>query len=277
MKRAAMFVFAALCATSSLAGCRREPFRFIVLPVAPSGGLELNAPIVVTFTKPVEPGSVAAGGMRLLAESDGAPIRGAWRVDGTTATFHPLPPCAADLSDAALPAGGRVRVELVGLPRMTALRSSDGVALEEGATVLLSVRARDATTLFIDPMPGAPRLETRPARLIDGRIVLRFSEPLDPRTLAEARFWLHGRWSRESRPTENPLMDARLIANSPVAVVELGGPAQLPMQLVAGARCEVRFEPANGLRDLVGLALADNGKPFYPFVDVEVGVEVDGH
>lgn len=272
MRRAAL-------AALLLCGCAREPFALREAP-DPGKALRLNEPIVLSFSRAIAPGSRLPSSLRLVHASDGRDVAGCWRVDGATATFAPTPPCAPDLADAAFAPGEELVLELVGLPRMTALRSQDGAGLAAGATwrlVALPATAhwqeRPAPELFVDPLPGPPALLTRPARLEGDRLVLRFSEPLDPRALARARFWLHGPWSRASDPSDNPRMTARRIDAQGETVVELTlDPATpLPMPLAPGSADELslRLEPEL-LQDLGGAPLMQNGKLVDPWVRVEV-------
>ncbi len=261
-------------------GCSREPFR-CVTPLANGERLvRLNEPLRLDFSAPVDPASVAAGAVRAVRDGDGVALAGRWRCEGATLTFVPAAPTRADLADAAWAPASVIRVEVVGLPRLVALRSGSGEGLAEGFTLRRPVAGRPAdwhaapaAELFCDPRPGPPELVTRTARLVAGRIELRFSEPLDPRTLAAARFRLHGPWSRESHPDDNPDMAATLLENGEAAVValELRSGTTLPMPVDAATPLELRFEPKDALRDLVDAALAQNGGPFYPYIPVVVG------
>ena len=261
-------------------GCAREPFR-CTTPLPQGEPLaRLNEPLRLDFSATVDPASVAAGSVRALRRGDGAELPGRWRCDGVTLTFVPAAPTRVDLADAAFAPGSDVQVEVVGLPRMVALRALTGEALASGFTLRRPVAARSGdwrlaptAELFCDPRPGPPELVTRTARFAAGRIELCFSEPLDPRTLAAARFRLHGPWSRESHPADNPDMAATLVANGEAAVValELRPGSALPMPVDAATPLELRFEPKDALRDLGGAALAQNGGPFYPYIPVAVG------
>ncbi|MBL8841563.1 MAG: hypothetical protein JNL90_08560 [Planctomycetes bacterium] len=261
--------------------CAPPAFERVGLAAGGGDGLRLNEAIVVTFDRPLEPASVTPSSASVRRARDGAPVAGRFRVEGEALRFEPRPPCAADLSDAPFEPGEELLLELVGLPRLIGLRAVDGSALHCGATLPIATRAAPgdwrrapATELFVDPLPGPPELLSRPARLAGGKITLRFSEPLDPRALAGATFWLHGPWSRSAFPAENPTMVARLLDPTDGAVVELSlaAGATWPMPPAAGMSCDLRFEPREALLDLGGLPLAQNGR----LPDLYVRVEVVG-
>lgn len=267
----------AVLAASGPSGCARAPFRCVARPAVAAPLARVNQPLHFEFSAPVEPASIDAGGLRVVRADDGGAVRGRWRCDGTTVTFEPAAPRASDLADVALVPGSRIRIEAIGLPRLVALRSREGAALAEGFVLELAAAPatadfahRPATELFFDPCPGPPALRSEPARLAAGHLRLQFSEPLDPRTVATTRFWLHGPWSRNSHPTDNPSMTATLVENDDEAVIELAlGTDALPAPLDPSLRLELRLEPADGLRDLGGHPLEQNGRPFYPYVKVE--------
>jgi hypothetical protein len=269
-------------ALGAAASCGRQPFSCLTPPRDGVVLDHLNEPLRLDFSAPIDPASVASGAIRLVHDGDGTPVRGRFRCEGATLTFVPEAPAAPDLSDAAFLPGARVKLEVTGLPRLTALRSLSGEGLATGFTERRPAlpRARDWITapcaeLFVDPVPGPPELLSRTARLVGGRITLRFSEPLDPRTVAAARFRLHGPWSRESHPAENPDLAATLAENGTAAELHLSlrSAEALPMQVDAATPLELRFEPRDALRDLAGAALQQNGGPFYPYVPVVVGRE----
>ncbi len=267
---------------ASLPGsCSPPPFTWVGASFGGVEGLRLNEPIVITFDRPLEPASVTPASARVVRSRDGSPVAGRMRVEGAALRFEPRPPCAADLSDLPFEPGEELRLELVGLPRLIAVRSADGCGLASGATWRIATRpaAGDwrrapASELFVDPLPGPPELLSRPARMEGGTIALRFSEPLDPRALAGATFWLHGPWSRSAFPADNPTMVASLFERDGAGVVELtlAAGVRWPMPLTAEMVCDLRFEPREALRDLGGAPLAQNGR----LPDLYVRVEVAG-
>ncbi len=268
----------ALVTLVALANCAPTPLKVVAAIPGHGAGLRLNEAIVITFDRPLEPGSLTADAARLVRGQDGGVVAGRFLVEGATLRFEPRVPCAADLHDAPFAPGENLRLELIGLPRLVGVRALDGSALDGGValavtavTTVVDWRTAPLATLFVDPQPGPPELLTRPARLTQGRIVLRFSEPLDPRGLAAAHFWLHGPWSRASHPSENPGMSARLVENTGNAVVELelAAGVPLPSPLAVGESCDLRLEP-DSLRDLGGASLVQNGRLADPYVRVEV-------
>ena len=71
-------------------------------------------------------------------------------------------------------------------------------------------------------------------------------------------------------------MEARLLANSPVAVVELrlAAGAELPMKVEAGGPCELRLEPKEALRDFGDQPLGQDGQPrLSPYLEVIVAAQ----
>jgi hypothetical protein len=104
----------------------------------------------------------------------------------------------------------------------------------------------------------------------DGRVTLRFSEPLDPRAVARARFALEGPWSDAAHAFEkSPRMKARLADNQKEAVVELELAVPSPAPLARGNAYSVLLEPAV-LRDLGGHRLELREDPAHPWVELRL-------
>ncbi len=254
-------------ATLAAVACAREPFVLLSSDLGSATGARLNQPLILAFSAELEPGSRSEESLRVVRVRDDQPVAGNWRIEGATATFLPCPPTTIDLADVAFAPGESLRLEIRGLPSFAALRGASAGPLERGAAIDFHAlvvagdwRTRSGAELFIDPVPGPPELLERSITLVDGHATLRFSEPLDPRALAKARFWLCGAWSRAGHPTDNPLLQARLVRNRDRAEVELAVTvdAPPPSPLRAGDACDLLLEP-EALCDLVGQPLAQNG------------------
>jgi len=254
-----------------LVACTPKPFAIVGLDVGAPEGAKLNQPLIVTFNDEVDPGSVREGTVRVVHERDGAIVPGNLRVEGSTVTFLPKLPLAADLSDVAFQPGERYRVEVPGLPVMRSLRGLDKGALVEGTSLTFraisippdQLAEAPAERLFVDPVPGAPQIERgdrgeEPVLSRSGRVTLSFLEPLDPRGFAKVRFWLIGaEWNgyadpdRERRKKKNTAMTARLVENQERAVVELTIAEPTPKPLASGFEHGVIYDPQL-LRDFAG-------------------------
>jgi hypothetical protein len=274
----------AIVALAALSGCAPGDFALVGHDLGPEGGARLDQPLVFSFNDALDPGSVRDAALRVVRERDGDVVPGTLRADGATLQFRPRLPTAVDLSDAGLQPGERYRVEMPGLPMLRVLRGLERGALAQGR--ILEFRTIDVAALggaplpecppealFVDPVPGAPDLLADPGgppRLEDGRVTLRFTEPLDPRALAKARFWLKGPWSRTLRAPENPRMAARLVDNQEGAVVELVLERPPPAPIDGRESYAVLLEPKH-LRDLAGRELQRHGAE--PEIHVPLQVE----
>ncbi len=246
----------------SLGSCAPAAFALAGHDLGPATGARVGQPLVFSFNDDVDPGSVRGAALRVVGERDGAEVQGSLEAQGATLLFRPRLPLAADLKDGGLHPGERYRVELPGLPKLRVLRGLTRGALAEGASFEFT-----AIELFVDPVPGPPALldDARHApRLKEGKARLAFNEPLVPRAVARAHFWLLGPWSRTLRASENPPMTARLVENQvaapgmPGAVIELTLAAAPPAPLVPVESYEILLEP-EGLCDFGGHALQNRG------------------
>lgn len=261
---------ATLLALLGLHGCAREPFARVGSDLGPDEGLPLGQPIVLAFNDEIDPGSLRPATVAIVREEDGAPVEGTLRADGATVIFRARLPTVPDLSDGGFAPGAGYRIEIPGLPRMRTLRGLARGALAEGAT--LRFRIRD-TAAWSDPVPGRPHLVTEEARFgASGAIELVFSEPLDPRAVAQAAFWLIGPWSQDARPADNPGLAARLRENQDRAVIELRLESEPPSPLAPDERYELRFEPRK-LLDFAGNELWWRVAEAHPHVPLVVQEE----
>jgi hypothetical protein len=149
-----------------------EPLEGLTRSTRPGGE------VVLAFTRPLDPGT-ARDAVRVEDEAR-APlpvdveVRGrdlALRARGGAAAWRP---------------GTVLVVRVAGLPSLAALRAEGGEALSEDAVVRVLVRAarrtdRTAPVLVAsDPAPGAAGVDP------SAPVVLRFSEPMDPRAFSVA-------------------------------------------------------------------------------------------
>lgn len=208
------------------AGCARSgPLRLVACDCGSPDGAKLNQPLVLRFSGPVDPGSVRATSIRVVRARDGAPVEGRFAVDGAIVTFLPRAPCRADLADGAFQRGEGYRVEVPALPVLACVRAAAGELLDRGGaadfTITNAPVDAPAERLFFDAGPGVAGQLDPAARLAGDRARIRLSEPIDPRSVADAAFWFHGPWTTESRPELDPRFRATLVENDVDAVVEL--------------------------------------------------------
>ena len=218
------------------AGCLRgAPLELASHDAGSAGGARLNQPIVLTFSARIDPGSVRAETIRVVRARDGAAVPGRLAVAETIVTFSPKAACRADLTDGGFQPGERYRVEVPGLPRLAAVRSIDGALLEGGVTFEFETVAAAVTApaaeLFVDANPGAGTHFQPSVLLVDGRARLRFSKPLDPRSVPEASFWFRGPWTNTAHAKMDPRFHATLVENDGEAVIELAIDDALPIAL----------------------------------------------
>lgn len=161
--------------------------------------LLLNDAITVYFSEPVDPMSVTSDSFA-VHDSDGHPVRGRLRCDGTWVTFEPEAPLGADLQDGSLRPARDYRLVVLGYPRADGVRARSGRLLQEG--MRRSFRTASAETLPAGlPAPLRPVLaDSRPFLLRpsengsvpipidDPRLHLHFTLPVLPTCLAPAAF-----------------------------------------------------------------------------------------
>jgi len=190
----------------------------------------LDQPLVLTFSEalatPPRPSWI-----RLLRE-DGSECEGlSLEARGSLLLVHPRLPLRADLADAGLPPASRLRLRVAGLPRLQALAGVTGARLLGDQEILIRTMAPgDPAALSGFPADGGQ------IRLLDlsdsgvlrlgsarqGPAQLRFSMPLDPRSLQEAATLLVEASSQPEERQEVLRVALRLTGNTVEgALVEL--------------------------------------------------------
>lgn len=95
----------------------------------------VNGELTWVFNQPVDPGSVHGGGIRIaLADSPPGELLAAGRLDvlpNGRVRFLPVLPSRADYSDGGLRPGRKYIVEIIGFPRASGVRSSQGQVLSK--------------------------------------------------------------------------------------------------------------------------------------------------
>lgn len=223
-----------LAASLLVAGCRpaQSPARTLELQdffQAGERAVLLNETLVFHFTAEVDPTSLTAESLRIIAP-DGEPARGRAECSRNQILFHPDIPRRRDLTDGGLLPGTRYRVELRGFPEPDGLRGRGGEPLMRSRRFhFTTVEASEEGLLFADLTPELARLMRVERVRIEPieAIALEIDEPVDPRSLNSADFVL-----RRSTPqgVGEPLsLRAELVRND-----------------VDGARVELRALAAEG-------------------------------
>jgi len=239
------FGFAA-CSHKAAVGLEVTQFRH-----AAAGGVLLNEPLVVHFSQNLDPRSITRRSVRVVDER-GLEIDGALEVVGRRLSFEPALPIDRALATGSFRAGAAYTLELLGFPRVDALRGRDGAPLSR------TFRARFETA---DAASGLPFLDDAPDRaallsIEDPRTeagspwVLVCDQALDPRTVNDDLFVLVPR----SRP-ERIRVRSRLVENvAGRARVELMpvDAAGVPLLLAVGEHALLADSAAAALRDLGG-------------------------
>jgi hypothetical protein len=244
---------------ATFACARPEPLVLRSHDAGPGGVARLNQPIVLAFNTPLDPGSVRPETVRVVRLRDGAAVAGRLAVAAASVTFAPKIACRPDLADGALEPGERYRVEVPGLPQLACVRSLDGFVLDAGVsfefTTVAAARDAAARELFVDASPGVRPHFGASAQIVDGVVRLRFSKPLDPRTIPNTKFWFNGPWHLESKPWTDPLFKACLVENDPEAVIELSSDVPPPFPLDPSEKHYAVEIELSKLRDFSDVAL----------------------
>lgn len=243
--------------------CARQPEPFRVVSIAPdpqAGALRLNQPIVVRFSRAVDPSSVHSASIQIRDDS-GAPARGRVVIGVDTVTFVPAAPKDVSFADAGLRPGTSIEVGLAGFP------ARDGVLSNNGDPLAHPFRARyqvvapttegSGFDAFVDPAPSSvPRLRNgerlhgaTAAVAPGGTLWLEFSEPLAPRTVTAAAFDLR---------FENADRERVPFA---VELHQRGSSAAVALRPLSEFRRDTRYvliaSPSTRLCDLVGNPIDD--------------------
>lgn len=189
-----------------------------------------NETLAVKLAAAVLPASVTEHTFQVVEVPGGRPVRGRREVHGALLEFHPGHPLRADLADSGLLAGRTYRLTLRGAPALACVRLLDGSPLESGFSADFETRAEGTGPEFLDPVPGAPALRSHAVESEEGSWWLRFSEPLDPRSLQGLSCRLVGPWHVAALPEADPLLEVELVNNDP-AVLRLTPPAALAASL----------------------------------------------
>jgi hypothetical protein len=184
----------ALVVACSREGPPVEPLRLEWIRPRNVKGVFLNEDLVFTFSAEVDPLSVIRTGIH-VHDADGAPARGSWFVEGVQVRFAPAPVLARDLSDGGYRPGTRYEVEVLGFPRVDAVRGLDGRPLERSyrwSFETVSVAADHSDLVFEDASPASAQ-RIRPAQRMpwigpEGPVLLECEEPIDPSTIDEGEF-----------------------------------------------------------------------------------------
>ncbi|MEL6904175.1 MAG: Ig-like domain-containing protein [Planctomycetota bacterium] len=196
-----------LAAFGAVSGCAPEVDRpsagaLDLVSIAPEPGaqLALNGEVRITFDATLDPTTVTDDSVRLVDLDTGARARGEWRIDGRMLRFVPDGVTQRDLSDGAFRPGARLRVELGGFPRVSALRDVDGRVLRSPLVAEYAVVPASAESPFVDASPGYsaplrlrradPGAPEASALGHDEPLLIACDEPLDPRSLDPERFEL---------------------------------------------------------------------------------------
>lgn len=203
-----LVLLCALLAWAVAAGCSRGgttvPASFAAMRVFPALAPEaepllLNDAITVYFSEPVDPMSVTRDSFA-VHDSDGHPVRGRLRCDGTWVTFEPEAPLGADLQDGSLRPSREYRLVVLGYPRADGIRARSGRLLQEGLRRTFRTAGPDSIPAGL-PAPLRPVLaDTRPFLLRpsengsvpipidDPRLHLHFTLPVLPTCLGPEAF-----------------------------------------------------------------------------------------
>ncbi len=163
--------------SSSTTGGVVVAHRRLVLEPAPADRLPTTLPgseVVLRFSAPLDADS--ARGAATVEDPSRGPVPVEAEVRGRELVLRPR-------AGGSWRPGGTLRVRVAGLPSLNSLRSADGDPLDRDATVEVTVRSPRRTDrtppvlLSSDPPAGAAAVDP------EAPVVLRFSEPMDPRAL----------------------------------------------------------------------------------------------
>jgi hypothetical protein len=161
----------------------------------------LNRVLVFEFSSPIDPLSINPDAIQIREGSTfGLAVDGKYIVQGNRVYFEPRLPGNCDNSDAGFQPDLDYRVTIVGAPEEFAVRSLAGDALEDTIVAAFHTRVETDPELFEDAQPtvGPTVLSTTPSNLAAGvpvsqsnRVVLSFSENLDPCSVSESTILFH--------------------------------------------------------------------------------------
>jgi hypothetical protein len=194
---------------------------FAVRHVVPAVGggespmLFLNQPILVYFSDPIDPLSVTGDSFR-VTDDRGHAVKGTLRVTTHSVSFQPDPPLRADLSDGSFKPSTGYRLEVIGFPRPSGVRSLDGRVLDRSvAAEFRTVSAAGGEGLgtpFLPEATDAPfalRREFLKMAADSSTLELSFSRPLLPGTVRPAAFEIYRVRAGRQEPERLAVVAAR--------------------------------------------------------------------
>jgi hypothetical protein len=243
-----MFAAVALgaCSRPAAVGLEVTQFRHTA-----AGGVLLNEPLVVHFSGDLDPRSITSRTVRVLDEH-GNQVDGALEVVGRRLSFEPTLPTDRALATGSFRASSAYTLELLGFPRVDALRGRDGAPLSRTFRARFSTTDAASQSPFLDDAPDRAALisieNTRTEAGAPWALVC--DQALDPRTVNDELFVLVPR----SR-LERIRVRARLVENvAGRARVELMpvDAAGVPVLLTVGEHLLLADRGSAALCDLGG-------------------------
>lgn len=211
----------------------------------------LNEPLVVHFSQNLDPRSITQRTVRVVDER-GNEVDGALEVVGRRLSFEPALPIDRALATGSFRAGSAYTLELLGFPRVDALRGRDGAPLSRTFRARFSTADAESERPFLDDAPDRAALlsfeDTRAEAGAPWALVC--DQALDPRTVNDDLFVLVPRSRLErirvrSRLVENVAGRARI----ELMPVDAAG---VPLLLGIGEHSLLADSGAASLRDLGG-------------------------
>lgn len=234
----------------------------------------VNQDVVVHFSAPLDPASVTRNAVRIVDEH-GQRLDGQLLVGSRSVRFRPTPPATAELDDGTFHPGQQLRLEIPGMPTSYGVRSLDGLVLERGLVVPLSV-AEDPSRFGL-PSPFLPidsgaepfTLDVPDGRLPrlaagDRTLDLHFTVPPLPSTVRPEAFEVFRlEWGRDVPPRLIP-ESARILPQQTPGTRHFGCTARLQfpeaVQFAPGDNVYLTFAiGADALRDYRGRPIAPLG------------------
>lgn len=259
----ALWAGAILCAACGQAPVAVEAVRLESIRPVEGEGVYLNEEIVLTFSRAIDPSSVAPTSLRIV-DGAGREAEGRWEVVGRQARFAPRPVLSGTLTDGGYLPGTVYSVDLGGFPRLDGLRGLKGEPLDRSWRWSFStaeVGPGRRGFVFDDASPGTgAHVSLSNARpLHPGEaLVLECNEPLDPSSLREEEFRIERVESGAAAFTCR--VKARFLANHPEGS---RGPLE-PCAVIEFMPTE-RLEPGSYLLLGSGVTLTDyGGNPVWP-------------
>jgi hypothetical protein len=195
------------------AGCGRgpldAPLEVTQFRHGGARGVLLNETLVVHFSEPLDPRSLTGRSVRVL-DAKGLPVDGRLDLVGRRLSFEPHLPRDRELVGGSLRFGSTYTLELLGFPRVDALRSRSGEPLARTFRSSFTTIDVGAERPFLDDAPDRPAVVTLAATTVEAGAPWRLvsDQALDPRSVGDDTFLLVPR-SAQGRIR----LRARLVAN----------------------------------------------------------------